>query len=134
MAIVGVILRGLPALASWLGTALSALFGWLIAALLAASVLMLDKVALLAAHVVGWLLRTLVGLVTTILGWLVDALPDMPVGLPDVSGAWSVLLEGAAIANRYVPVTEFLQYLSIYAMLYGLLFVWKAIRFVRGGG
>jgi hypothetical protein len=93
-----------------------------------------DKIALVVSWAVGWVLSSIVALLVAVLGVVVGMLPDMPTEWPNASTAWTTLLSGAAIANRYIPVTEILTYLSLFAALYGLLGVWKLIKFIRGGG
>lgn len=132
--IVGFLLRGIPVLAGWFTATFGALSGWLAGLLVLAGVVFFDKIALVVSWAVGWLLSSIVALLVAVLGLVVGLLPDMPTEWPTLGSAWTTLLSGAAIANRYIPITEILTYLSLFAALYGLLGVWKLVKFIRGGG
>src|SRR5690606_31891772 len=100
----GLLLRGIPALVGWFGATFGALSGWVAGLLVLAGVVFFDKIALVVSWAVGWLLSSIVALLVALLGVVVGFLPDMPTEWPTAGAAWTTLLSGAAIANRYIPI------------------------------
>ena len=119
-----------------------------------------DLIAQVAAHALGWfsdlasLLWSALGtLVSALLGWvldlvvlLVNLLVDLFFALltflahllppvPDPPGWYvDVLAPYLGVLNAFFPVSEVLTVASIWAAVYGAIFLYKGVKFLRGGG
>lgn len=119
-----------------------------------------DVIAQAAGHVLGWfaslfgaLWQAVGSLVGAVLGWFLDLLvmvlnlfvdlffillttlahllppvPQPPQWYADSLGTYLGLL------NVFFPVSEVLTAASVWAVVYGAIFLYKGIKFLRGGG
>jgi len=92
----------------------------------------------LVGAVLGWVLDLLVLLVNllvdlffTLLGFLVHLLPPVPDPPTWYTDALAPYL---GILNTFFPVSEVLTAASAWAAIYAALFLYKGVKFLRGGG
>jgi len=88
--------------------------------------------------VLGWFLDLLVLLVNllvdlffillTFLAHLLPPVPDPPAWYTDALGPYLGLL------NTFFPVSEVLTVAAAWAAIYGAIFIYKGVKFLRGGG
>ena len=78
-----------------------------------------------------WVLGGLVELVLVALTALVGLLPSLP---PDFHlGVWDVVIPAFNVANQILPISEAMMLGGMWLTFYGLMAVWRAITFLRGG-
>lgn len=119
-----------------------------------------NLIAQAAGHVLGWfsslfgaLWQALGSLVGAVLGWVLDLLvllvnfavdlffallsflahllppvPDPPTWYTDALAPY------LGILNTFFPVSEVLTAASVWAAVYGAIFLYKGVKFLRGGG
>lgn len=124
--------RSIPAMASYFMLQFRLWHLAMFAAVVGVVLIFLDKILLLVATVGGVILRGLVWVGARLLIWLLAQLPNIPDQWPEI--AWSAVTNILGVANRYFPVDVFFNYMGLFAVVYGLIGVWKVMKFVRGGG
>lgn len=112
--------------------------GWIVARLAGivtvlwrAVLVVLDQLLAWGVHLVEWIVLGVVGLFfgfLTVLAGLLPEMPDAPSGLAGTIGG------ALGVADRYFPVTEVLGMAALWGTIYGGLYLWKLVRFLRGGG
>ena len=100
--------------------------------------LLWSALATLVSAVLGWVLDLFVLLINlavdlffallTFLAHLLPPVPDPP--------SWYVdaLAPYLGILNTFFPVSEVLTVASVWATVYGAIFLYKGVKFLRGGG
>lgn len=138
------LISGLLDLLQWLAATFARFGGWLVDtvqrvavwfwgvldyALTAAWNLFVDAV-IWAFNAFFWLLGHLVELPIIFLTLLVGLLPNMP-------RSWvfadNYLIPAFNVANQILPISEALSILSLWLTFYGLMALWRAVSFIRGG-
>lgn len=77
-----------------------------------------------------WLLGNLLVLPLKLVELLVNLLPDIS---PDFSVSLSPIVPAFNIANQILPISEAISLAAVWASFYGLMALWRAITFIRGG-
>lgn len=93
--------------------------------------IILERGTHIFSKVLVFALDKLLDLAVALLLWLVGKLPDM-VGAPPID--MSVFVSVVGFANRWFPVQEMAQALVYWSIIYGAVFLYKTVKFVRGGG
>lgn len=139
-----VILTALRSVLDWFAATISALAGWFVGIVqtvwgwvwgLVQTVLnwalgLLNQLLEWGLGLIGWAIAGVVKLLVGFLTILVGLLPAMPADPP---GWVSTAMGAFSVANQILPISEALALGSAWAGFYGLMALWRAITFIRGG-
>lgn len=121
----------LAAFAGWLGPILFSVSGVVTTALVTVALIVLEQLTGIVSASALWVVDGVLDVLVGILVWLVEQLPLMPASPPSNLQAAADML---GFTNRYLPISEVLALLPLYAAVLGGLFIYKGVKLVRGGG
>jgi len=87
-----------------------------------------NLIAQAAGHVLGYLAVDLFFVLLGFLAHLLPPVPDPPTWYTDALAPY------LGILNTFFPVSEVLTAASVWAAVYGAIFLYKGVKFLRGGG
>ncbi|ALJ91442.1 hypothetical protein [Thermus aquaticus] len=120
---------------TWLGGLVRQVVGWFLGLAQAVVNLAWDLLKDLLGWLIAflfWVLGGLVELILVALTALVGLLPSLPQGF-HLGAPWHVIVPAFNVANQILPISEAIMLGGIWLTFYGLMALWRAITFLRGG-
>lgn len=139
------VITGLLDLLQWLAGTFANFASWLVNTIRAIA----EWVIRLVEYPLIWLWNAFIDALTwglTFIFWLLGHLLELPLGfltafvqlLPNVPpellyAADHYVIPAYNVANQILPLSEALAIASVWAVFYGVMALWRAVTFIRGG-